>query len=123
MGKSPALPEELQKVLDNRSKKSWSEIWEEKVDNPAYYKTANNPVLKEDYQSRLKRKLWASHGASSGTDPADLFPSKDTVAEMLKAEEEWWPTLEEMKSNIKAREDALILKRKLKQEQIDENMK
>lgn len=121
--KSPALPKEVQKELDRRSKKTFHERVEPYQQSPAFYQTTNNPVLNERFQSRLKRRLWAAEGASSGIDPGDLFPSQENIKEMENAEKEWWPTLQEMQANIKAKRDAVDAIVKRKQDIIAENMK
>jgi len=121
--KSPSIPKQLQKELDRRSKRTFQERLEPYKENPAFYRTANSPVLYERFESRLKRRLWAAEGASSGIDPADLFPSEETVKEMEVAEKEWWPSLHEMQSNIQAKKDAVDAIVKRKQAIIAENMK
>lgn len=121
--KSPSLPEELQKELDRRSKKTFNERLAPYEESPAMYQTMRNPILKDQFQSRMKRRLWAAEGASSGVDPAELFPSEENVTEMTQAEAEWWPSLQEMQSNIKLKKDTVDAIIKRKQDIIAENMK
>uniref|UniRef100_H2ZE03 Large ribosomal subunit protein mL64 n=1 Tax=Ciona savignyi TaxID=51511 RepID=H2ZE03_CIOSA len=71
---------------------------------------------------RQNRRTWAKLGSESNIDPATLFPSREEVEEEMRAEEEWWPTLHQMKEDIRIKKEAMEKEELDRWKKIAENM-
>nr|CAB3248054.1 growth arrest and DNA damage-inducible proteins-interacting protein 1-like [Phallusia mammillata] len=78
--------------------------------------------LKQTESLEDKKKAFARFGAASGVDPAELFPTDNMIQEEIKAEYEWWPTLQQMKQEIAEREQTYSAKAELRSKKIAANM-
>nr|XP_002131257.1 growth arrest and DNA damage-inducible proteins-interacting protein 1-like [Ciona intestinalis] len=88
------------------------------VDETSYFKSN----LTEKDKFRLKRRTWAKLGSASNIDPASLFPSKEEVEAEMRAEEEWWPTLNQMKENLRIQKEKKEAKSLERSKKIAQNM-
>ncbi|KAG7459300.1 hypothetical protein MATL_G00209160 [Megalops atlanticus] len=77
-----------------------------------------------EWQKTIKydRKLFGRYGFASGVDPEQLWPSSEELKEMITEEKEWQPSLEEMLTNIRAKEQERAKKLQSREKLIAANM-
>ncbi|XP_038057149.1 growth arrest and DNA damage-inducible proteins-interacting protein 1-like [Patiria miniata] len=71
---------------------------------------------------RYLAKQYAKQGKASGVDPSIMWPTQTELENIIKDEEEWCPSLQQMQSEIAEENHAIELKRKKREQLIAANM-
>ncbi|XP_053318563.1 growth arrest and DNA damage-inducible proteins-interacting protein 1 [Spea bombifrons] len=73
-----------------------------------YKPDPNDPKTKEWQKGpAYEAKLYGRHGAASGVNPAQLWPSPERLQQLEAEEKEWYPSLQEMLDRVEAKEREL----------------
>ncbi|XP_064172560.1 large ribosomal subunit protein mL64 [Anguilla rostrata] len=72
--------------------------------------------------TKYDRKLFGRYGSASGVDMAKLWPGPDELEALIAEEKEWHPPLEQILSNVTAKENEKAKKRLAREKLIATNM-
>ncbi|KAM8972497.1 large ribosomal subunit protein mL64 [Pelodytes ibericus] len=88
-----------------------------------YKPDPEDPKTKEWHKGpAYEAKLYGRHGAASGVNPANLWPSPQSLREVEAEEKEWYPSLQTMLDSVEAKEREIQKKQEEKERIIAANM-
>lgn len=80
------------------------------------------PQMEHEYRISYMRKDYAKFGRATGINPGIMWPSKEELADLVYIENKFYPTLQQLWDEDRAKQKAEVEARRQREEEIERNM-
>ncbi|KAK8766927.1 hypothetical protein V5799_006296 [Amblyomma americanum] len=81
-----------------------------------------SPTMEFEYNINNMRKDYARFGSATGINPGIMWPSKEELQDIVYIENKFYPTLQQLFDEDRAKQEAEVEARRLREEEIERNM-
>uniref|UniRef100_A0A023FRY2 Large ribosomal subunit protein mL64 n=1 Tax=Amblyomma cajennense TaxID=34607 RepID=A0A023FRY2_AMBCJ len=81
-----------------------------------------SPTMEFEYNIPNMRKDYAKFGSATGINPGIMWPSKEELQDLVYIEKKFYPTLQQLFDEDRAKQQAEVEARRLREEEIERNM-
>uniref|UniRef100_A0A1E1XI08 Large ribosomal subunit protein mL64 n=1 Tax=Amblyomma aureolatum TaxID=187763 RepID=A0A1E1XI08_9ACAR len=81
-----------------------------------------SPTMDFEYNIKNMRLDYAKFGSATGINPGIMWPSKEELQDMVHIEKKFYPTLQQLFDEDRAKQQAEVEERRLREEEIERNM-
>lgn len=81
-----------------------------------------SPTMEFEYNIKNMRKDYAKFGSATGINPGIMWPSKEELQDLVHIEKKFYPTLQQLFDEDRAKQQAEVEARRIREEEIERNM-